>query len=234
MNNLPHLVRDKRGMRFHRLTVKDFVKVENRRSYWLCDCDCGNTTVVMGVNLRAKHGTKSCGCAAREAITKTGRLRPSGSLAPAGPNYNRLWKIRKCMITRCYNDKANFYKDYGGRGIAICDEWLNSFDSFYFWAIASGYSPGLSIDRKNNDKEYSPDNCRWSTAKQQANNKRTTAWFTAYGEQKSLALWAEDSRCKVCIPTIKSRLLKGWSFEDAISKKPTPLGERRWKRKSND
>lgn len=217
MNNLPPLVRDKRGLRFNRLTVKDFVKIENRRSYWLCQCDCGNMTTVMGVNLRQSGGTKSCGCAARDAGRAVGRLRPSGSTAPRGEAYDRLRKIRSGMIARCYDQRRSFYKDYGGRGITVCDEWLNSFDAFYFWAISSGYSAELSIDRKKNDEGYSPDNCKWSTAKEQAQNRRTSKRYKAFGESKVLEEWGRDIRAAVCKATMRARLAKGWDFQSALT-----------------
>ncbi|MBD1871929.1 hypothetical protein H6F75_00395 [Nodosilinea sp. FACHB-131] len=226
MNNLPPLVKDRRGMKFGRLLVKEFVKVENRRSYWLCECDCGNTSIVMGVNLRHGGGTNSCGCASKEAIASTGKLRPSKSLAPAGPDYRRLWKIRVGMIARCYDPRQLFYKDYGGRGITVCDEWLHSFDAFYFWAIASGYSPELSIDRKNNDEGYSPDNCKWSTAKEQAHNRRSSKRYEAFGESKVLEEWGRDSRAVVCKNTIKIRVANGWDFQSAMTTPAMPRRDR--------
>ena len=94
------------------------------------------------------------------------------------PNYkdgrkgSRLYRIYNNMKNRCYNEHSNSYKNYGGRGITVCDEWLNDFKAFYDWAITHGYRDDLTIDRKDNDKGYSPDNCRWATALEQRLNQR--------------------------------------------------------------
>jgi hypothetical protein len=130
------------------------------------------------------------------------------------------------MISRCYDPTQRFYKDYGGRGIAICDEWLNSFDDFYFWAVSSGYSAKLSIDRKDNDKGYSPDNCKWSTAKEQAQNRRGNKRYEAFGEWKVLEEWSRDSRAAVSKNTIKARLKSGWDFQSALTTTAMPRAER--------
>jgi hypothetical protein len=87
---------------------------------------------------------------------------------------SRLYRIWKNMKTRCFNQKVKSYKDYGGRGITICDEWCNSFEAFETWALSNGYADDLTIDRINNDWNYCPDNCKWATKKEQANNKRNS------------------------------------------------------------
>lgn len=105
--------------------------------------------------------------------------------------YKEPWyNSYRCMRSRCYRPKDPSYKYYGGRGIAVCDEW-HRFDVFKKWALSNGYSDALTIDRINNDGEYSPSNCRWATPSQQANNRRTNRFVTYNGDTKTVAQWAE-------------------------------------------
>lgn len=101
------------------------------------------------------------------------------------------------MKSRCYNKNDKGYKNYGAKGILICDEWLEDPIKFVEWAINNGYSPELSIDRVNTFGNYEPNNCRWITIQEQQNNKRNTVYITAFGETKTLKEWSEDTRCKI-------------------------------------
>lgn len=134
-----------------------------------------------------------------------------------GMTGTRLFYIWQNMLKRCYNHNSPKYKDYGGRGITVCEEWRESFTAFQKWAVESGYQDDLKIDRKDNNGNYCPENCHWATDKEQANNKRTNRLITCNGKTQTLAQWAEE----MGIPrqTINSRINKlGWSAERALAK----------------
>lgn len=151
------------GQRFGMLVVFNREESINKRTMWLCRCDCGNEVVVESYNLRSGH-TQSCGCYQKKA-TSTANTKH-------GHTRTRLYRIWNCMKNRCYRKVYHAYKHYGGRGITICDEWKNNFQAFYDWAMANGYRDDLSIDRIDSNKNYNPFNCRWTTMAEQNKNKR--------------------------------------------------------------
>ena len=133
----------------------------------------------------------------------------------------KLYGVWKSMRQRCNNEKQSDYKWYGGRGIAVCEKW-NDFKAFYDWAMTAGYKEGLTIDRIDDDGNYSPDNCRWITIQEQQQNKRNVRKITLYNETHTITEWSKISG--ICRGTISDRLLKGWNEEDAIFK-PLAFGE---------
>lgn len=221
MTILPPLVKDKRGMRFGRLVVKEFDSSRNGKARWRCLCDCGNETVVTGTNLRPEGKTQSCGCFQKENASRVGKLGIVGTI-PQSKTRKRIFKIWTGMIERCTNQCRPAYSSYGGRGIGVCKEWLLDFDSFYFWATSNGYADELTIDRIDNNDGYFPENCRWITKAEQSRNTRRTRLHTAFEETKCMAEWERDSRFVVSKPTVETRLANGWDFEKAIS---TPTAE---------
>ena len=139
-----------------------------RQLKWECRCDCGNVVNVAGVSLR-NGDTKSCGCYRRDVSRK--RQTKHGAY-DGRTKRERLYNIYSDMRQRCLDPNSAAYKYYGGRGITICNEWLDSYVAFRSWALSNGYSDSLSIDRINNDGNYEPSNCRWADAFTQARNKR--------------------------------------------------------------
>lgn len=159
-------IKDLTGEKFGRLKVIEYYgSNKNGRALWLCQCECGKTKIVIGNSLLSNL-TTSCGCFNKE---KARNRKTKHNLS-----YSKLYKVWQGMKTRCYNGKFIYYKNYGGRGISICDEWKCNFLTFYKWAINNGYQEGLTIDRTNNDGNYEPNNCRWVTRAEQNRNQRKT------------------------------------------------------------
>ena len=141
------------------------------RTMWLCICDCGNEIVCEGSKLRNGH-TTSCGCKRYKTLKEMKTIH--------GMHNTRLYSVWNTMKYRCENKNAKEYKYYGGRGITVCDEWRNSFEAFYNWAINNGYDSTqkrgvCTIDRINVNGNYEPSNCRWVNMKVQRNNQRKKA-----------------------------------------------------------
>lgn len=132
-----------------------------------------------------------------------------------GKRNTRLYRIWANMKTRCYNQKDPHYKNWGARGIRVCDEWREDFSAFYSWAMSNGYAEDLSIDRIDNDKGYSPENCRWATSEEQKENKQSPVRKISYGgETLTISEWT--SRLGLGKETIRERLKKGWTEEEAL------------------
>lgn len=190
---------DLTGRRFGKLTVLSKSPEKRGRAYaWVCQCDCGKITHPI-ITYRLLQGkTRSCGCLRGDFAR---------SKATHGLSRTRLYGIWRNMKSRCTNPNVEKFKRYGGRGIAICDEWVNSFESFRDWAMANGYADGLSIDRIDVNGNYCPENCRWVDEAIQANNKSNNLPVEINGESKTIGEWSRITG--VGYSTIRQRYLRG-------------------------
>lgn len=175
---------DLTGQKFGRLTVIGLDESrQTRKTYWICQCECGGIKSARSDSLLC-GAIKSCGCLHNETaarnVAKNHTHKQSGT---------RLYHIWQDMKKRCFNSNDTHYHRYGGRGITVCEEWANNFEAFYKWALDNGYSEGLTIDRINNDGNYEPSNCKWSTLQEQSNNKSTNIKLTIGNASKTLAEW---------------------------------------------
>lgn len=194
------------GKRFTMLTViRRGENDKTGKAKWVCKCDCGKEICVTG-NALLTGKTKSCGCTRRY---NTG-------LYKHGLSGTKLYNVWCSMKDRCYNHNNKRYSDWGARGILICDEWKNNFIVFRDWALKNGYKEGLTIDRIDNCKGYYPENCRWVSYKEQANNTRRNIFITVCEETHSVSEWAEIKGISQW--AIRSRLKRGWSGYDAVTK----------------
>lgn len=182
------------GQKYGRLTVNGFVHV-GKKWLWECKCECGASVVVRPYLVRSGH-TGSCGCLQRERVSEVSTTH--------GESRSRLYRIYNGMKNRCYNPAQANYSSYGGRGIKICDEWLNSFAVFQEWALSNGYTDQLSIDRIDNDGDYEPSNCRWVPRSVQQRNTSRTNLITINERTQSLTDWAAE--CGLNFHTVSFRI----------------------------
>jgi len=194
---------DLTGQRFGRLTVLR----RDHGKFWECRCDCGNTCIVNRDHLG--RDTNSCGCLRREVTSAMHRRH--------GETKTRLHKIWCSMNERCNNPNTDMSYVYFQRGIKVCDEW-KSYEAFRDWALANGYDPNAkrgvtTIDRIDNDKGYSPDNCRWISQTENRRNRRDIRRFLFNGKMLTTGEISEITGIPVAL--IGDRLRKGWSIERA-------------------
>lgn len=213
---------DRTGQRYGRLVVieraPDQVFSSGRKVVrWKCKCDCGNIVEVATTSLGSGL-TQSCGCWNNEQRKKSETKKIIHGDCNKDKEYHNLYERWITIKKRCYQKSKDNYKNYGGRGITVCDKWLHNYTAFKEWALANNYSPELTIDRIDNNKNYSPDNCRWVDNKTQQNNKRSNTFITYNGKTKTLQQWADETG--INNSTISSRLKNGWSVESALTTPP--------------
>lgn len=198
------------GQRFGRLVVLANLGIKTcnngeRSTVYKCQCDCGNFVEVKHKMLNGGH-VKSCGCLKHEYQ----RIKsPFYKI-----KHRALLFVWKTMKQRCLTPTNKDYYLYGGRGITVCNEWKNDFFAFNSWAESNGYAKGLMLDRIDNNGNYCPENCRWATPIEQANNKRTNKWITLDNQTKTLKTWCNE--LNLPYSRTDSRLQKGWSVEEAF------------------
>lgn len=195
------------GQKFGFLTILFDLGTDKfyHRKVWAV-CECGNTTTV-ALSLLKSGKTKSCGCLKHQTAIN--------NFTTHGLVRHPLYGIWQGIKKRCYSVNELSYKDYGARGIVMCDEWKSDFLQFYNWAIANGWEKGLEIDRRENDGIYAPDNCRFVTRLINAKNKRSSRVITYNGETMILSDWAR--KLNLSFNTIRYRIKIGWSIEKAFS-----------------
>lgn len=170
---------------------------------WECKCKCGNITTGVGINI-AKGRKKSCGCHNKDSHY-THRMCKT-----------RIYCIHRNMINRCRLACSVGFENYGGRNIKVCKEWdkKEGFDNFYKWAMENGYRDDLTLDRIDVNGDYTPDNCRWVTMKEQQNNRRNNHYLTYNGKTQSMKKWADEYNLPYS--TFQGRIYRGWEIEKAL------------------
>lgn len=197
----------KEGTRFGRLIIAREVDSKRKQRHFLCRCTCGGEKVVALYQMRSGK-TRSCGCLLVDTMREMKEKRVDG--VPS--NQHPLYQTWKDMRKRCLNPKCKSFENYGGRGIKVCDRW-SSFAKFV--QDMGAKAEGHSLDRIDNNGDYSPSNCKWSTRQDQMSNKRTNRWITYGGETLTSAQWSR--RLGGCANRVQGRLTAGWSEERAVS-----------------
>lgn len=204
---------DLTGQVFGRLAV---IRIDGKDSgskwRWLCQCECGNIVSVLGYNLKSGN-SRSCGCLCADNISARSTIH-----GLAKTTEHIAWSTMK---QRCCNQKKEHFDHYGGRGIKVCERWVNSFTNFLA-DMGPRPSSRHSIERNDVNGDYSPENCRWATKKEQMRNMRRNRLIVAFGVSHCINEWAELTG--IHRATIAYRIDRGWGAEKALAIKPTPGG----------
>ena len=204
---------DLTGKTFNYLTVIELKEKNKKGTRWLCKCNCGNRVIVLASHLKDGH-TKSCGC------FRKNKSKEEHPTYKHGKRHSRIYSTWVNMKTRCYNKNVKAYKNYGERGIIICDDWIdkeNGFINFYNWAIKNGYKDDLTIERINVNGNYEPNNCKWVTYKEQNNNRRSNMYIKYKNEKHTLQEWSEILPIKISSNLLRYRIVKGWGVEKSFN-----------------
>lgn len=204
------------GKKFKEWTVLGISPYTSRQTRLACRCSCGQVKSVRVCSLKSKDSS-SCGCRKKLLISKIHTTH--------GKENTTKYCTWENIKQRCLNSKAPNYKNYGGRGIRVCKEWVNSFEQFYE-DMGDKPGPKYSLDRLDNSGPYSKENCAWKTKKEQGRNKRNNVVLTYSGKTQSLIEWSEE--LNVNYSTLQGRISLGWSVENTLS---TPVRIRLCKQK---
>lgn len=211
---------DMTGYKTGHITVIKRVGSKNGQSTWLCLCDCGKEFIQYGGALR-KGGVKSCGHLWKDKTERQKIAHSSIAKTKHGDSFSRLYFVWLDIRRRCDSPNDVSYKNYGGRGIKVCDEWNSDYSTFKKWAVENGYNPEAkrgecTIDRIDPNGDYCPSNCRWATMREQSKNRRNSYTITYNGETHTSSEWSEITG----IPrnTIYSRYKRGLPVEIVLSK----------------
>jgi hypothetical protein len=212
------------GQKFGKLSVVSPCESRGGALYWVCLCECGNVVTIKGANL-VFGITKSCGCLQKEML--------KARRTTHGHSGTQAYYTWFAIIKRCYNKDRVEYKNYGARGITVCEEWRSDPTLFCAWMVEKGYRKGLTVERINNDGNYSPQNCRLATRKEQSRNTRTNRFIEINGETRTVAEWAEKYNLKY--DTVRFRLIRGYKGDSLIAPAATKFErwEKHYESKSN-
>lgn len=201
--------KDLTGKKFTKLTVLGYAGRDIRnQAMWYCKCDCGKIVKVRGGHLPNKN-TSSCGCLQVEKVSEANKIHGHSITG----NLSKEYQTWLAMIQRCQNPKNQSYSDYGGRGITVCDRWLILSN---FLEDMGKRPDGLTLERRENDKGYSKENCYWATRKEQQNNRRVNKFIHYNGEVKTISQWAEIA--EINPRTLRNRIFRdSWPIEKALT-----------------
>lgn len=200
------------GKRFHKMSVLKRAPNRGIRVFWLCRCDCGRQKEIWSASLKT-GATQSCGCQRSEANKKR---------ATHGMSRTRLFGVWTGMINRCHHPKTVGYKNYGARGIKVCKRW-KKFINFHS-DMSSTYKSGLQIERMDNNGNYCPKNCIWTTRDKQNRNKRNNRYLEFNGKKQTLSEWSRE--LGITLTGVINRITQGWSVERICTTPLTEMGRR--------